>query len=79
MAYAESLTRDWLEENPRGSVLYAARPLYRGSELVCRNVLVDVRSSDGALNFEVLVFNAAKGYEIDYETGEFRSGELGHE
>ena len=79
MAYAESLTRDWLEENPRGNVLYAARPLYRGSELVCRNVLVDVRSSDGALDFEVLVFNAAKGYEIDYETGEFRSGELGHE
>ena len=71
MAYAESLARDWLEEHPQGSVLYGARPLYRGDELVCRNVVVDVRSSDGALDMEVLVFNAAKGYAIDYATGEF--------
>lgn len=71
MAYAETLARDWLEENPWGSVQYAACPLYKGTELVCRNVVVDVRASDGTIDYEVLVFNAAKGYDIDYATGEY--------
>lgn len=71
MAYAESLVRTWLEDNPDGFIYYAATPCYAGDELVCRNVMVDVLSSDGALDLEVVVYNAAKGYEIDYATGEF--------
>jgi DNA-entry nuclease len=71
MAYAESLVRTWLADNPNGFVYYAATPCYAGDELVCRNVVVDVLSSDGALDLEVVVYNAAKGYEIDYATGTF--------
>lgn len=71
MAYAEALVRDWLEEHPDGSVQYRVRPVYRADELVCRAVLVDVRSSDGALDYEVVVYNAAKGYRIDYAAGTF--------
>ena len=71
MAYAETLARDWLEEHPKGNVQYQARPVYRAGEPVCRAVLVDVRSSDGILDYEVVVYNAAKGYRIDYTAGTF--------
>lgn len=71
MAYAEALVRDWLEEHPDGSVQYRVRPVYRADEPVCRAVLADVRSSDGALDCEVIVYNAAKGYCIDYVAGTF--------
>lgn len=71
MAYPESLAREWLAHHPDGYVQYSAEPLYAGGEPVCRVVLVDVRSSDGSIDCEVVVYNAAKGYEINYATGDF--------
>ena len=71
MAYTESLARDWLRDHPEGTVYYAATPVYEGDELLPRSVFVDVRSSDGSLDLEVEVYNAARGFSIDYETGEF--------
>ena len=71
MAYTEGIARDWLYDNPDGSVYYSATPVYEGDELVPRSVIVDVRSSDGSIDQEVEVFNAARGFEIDYATGEF--------
>lgn len=71
MAYTEGLARDWLKSHPTGSVYYSAVPVYEGTQAVCRSVIVDVKSSDGSLDLEVEVYNAAKGYTIDYATGEF--------
>ena len=71
MAYAETLAREWLEANPEGTVWYSATPLYVGDELLCRSVVVDVWSSDGTLDLEIEVYNAAAGYVIDYATGEW--------
>lgn len=71
MAYVEGLARRWLERNPEGTVFYSATPAYEGRELVCRSVIVDVRSSDGALDVRFEVYNAALGHEIDYATGKF--------
>ena len=71
MAYAEGLARDWLDAHPEGTVFFSAIPAYEGDEPVCRSVIVDVRSSDGVLDFELEVYNAARGHEIDYTTGEF--------
>ncbi len=71
MAYTEGLARNWLKHNPAGTVYYSAVPVYEGTEPVCRSVIVDVKSSDGSLDLEVEVYNAAKGYTIDYATGEF--------
>ena len=80
MAYPESLARDWLTSNPDGFVYYCATPRYREADLVCQNVVVDVLSSDGSLDCEVVVFNAAKGYEINYSDGSFaKTGALGSE
>lgn len=71
MAYSETLARNWLDKNPDGYVYYAATPFYVGNELVCRYVLVDVLSSDGQIDCRVVVYNAAKGYTIDYANGNF--------
>ena len=72
MGYPEGLAHDWLDAHPTGSITYVATPVYEGDEPVCRYVIVDLLSSDGSLDQRVVVFNAAKGYEIDYATGEFR-------
>ena len=71
MAYPETLARDWLRAHPDGTVYYEATPVYVGDELVPRSVVVDVLSSDGSLDLEVEVMNAAEGFVIDYRTGEF--------
>ena len=71
MAYAEGIARDWLWDHRDGTVYYSATPVYEGDELVCRSVIVDVRSSDGSIDQEIEVFNAVEGFEIDYETGRF--------
>ena len=73
MGYCEGLARNWLDAHADGTLLYAATPVYVGSELVCRSVVVDLRSSDGSLDKRVEVYNAAAGYEIDYESGTFRA------
>ncbi len=73
MAYPESLARNWLDKNPNGYVYYAATPCYVGDEPVCRYVVVDVLSSDGQIDCRVVVYNAAKGYAIDYGSGSFTS------
>ena len=75
MGYCEGLARDWLDAHPNGTLRYSATPVYLGSELVCRSVVVDLRSSDGTLDKRVEVYNAAAGYEIDYESGAFRKAE----
>lgn len=72
MAYAESRTRNWLASHPDGHLYYDATPHYEGSELLCRYVIVDMKSSDGSLDERVIVYNAAKGFEIDYTTGAWR-------
>lgn len=71
MGYGELLCRTWLEEHQDGWILYSATPVYVGEELVCRSVMVDVLSSDGAIDMRIEVYNAAEGVEIDYATGGF--------
>lgn len=71
MLYIETLVRDWLAAHPSADdrLVYRAEAIYQGAEPIPRAVLVDVRSSDGTIDGEWLVFNAAKGYAIDYATG----------
>lgn len=75
MAYCEGLVRAWLNQHQEDWVYYAATPVYKGDELLARSVLVDIRSSDGSLDQRIEVFNAARGFEIDYKTGTFRQVE----
>ena len=63
------MARSWLDDHETGTLYYSTLPLYVGDEPIPRAVVVDMRSSDGQIDCELLVFNAAKGYEVDYETG----------
>lgn len=69
MAYTEDEARNWLDDNPKGTVEYMATPNYEGSELLPRTVSVDIRTSDGSIDQHVIVFNTASGYDIDYQNG----------
>lgn len=70
MAYGEAIARDWLDAHESGTLYYSALPLYAGDEEIPRAVIVDMRSSDGQVDMELIVYNAAKGYSVDYETGD---------
>ena len=66
MAFCEVKARKWLDAHPDGTLYYRADAMYVGSELIPRAVIVNMKSSDGELNMQVIVYNAAKGFEIDY-------------
>lgn len=67
----ETAIRDWLGTYPDVTIQYVATPLYEDDELIPRSVVVDVLSSDGAINEELEVYNCAKGFRIDYHDGSF--------
>lgn len=69
MAYTETIARDWLDSHSDGALYYSVLPLYEGNESIPRAVVVDMKSSDGSIDIEVVVYNAAKGYAIDYSSG----------
>lgn len=70
MQYTETKALDYLRAHHKGWVYYKATPVYKGSELVCRSVYVDVKSDDGSVDERVEVYNAMNGYSVDYATGE---------
>ena len=71
MAWVESEARIWLWHHSSGSLLFSAVPIYNGDDPVPLAVVVDMRSTDGEVDMHAIVFNAAKGYVIDYSTGDF--------
>lgn len=75
MAYCEGLARDWLWAHRSGTVTYRAVPIYKDNDPVARCVVVDLLSNDGSLNQRVVVHNAARGFAINYATGEFEATE----
>lgn len=69
MAWCETRAVAWLKAHHDGALYYSAQPVYKGSELVPRSVVVDMRSSDGSIDGRYIVYNAAKGHAIDYSDG----------
>lgn len=69
MQYTENLALNYLRANHDGWVYYKATPVYKGSELVCRSVYVDIKSDDGSIDQHVEVYNAMRGVTINYKTG----------
>lgn len=51
-------------------VLYRVTPIYSGSDLVAKGVLMEALSQDGKLKFCRFVYNVQPGIKIDYATGE---------
>jgi hypothetical protein len=73
MAYTERKVVNYLYAHHKVSVYYSAKPIYKDKELVPRSVIVDVKSSDGKINERIIVYNAAKGFKINYKKGTFKS------
>ena len=69
MQYTEQLALNYLNSHHKGWVYYRATPVYKGKELVCRSVYVDILSNDGSINQHVEVYNAMRGVKINYKTG----------
>ena len=69
MAYTERKVVNYLYKHHDVSVYYSAKPIYKDKELIPRSVIVDIKSSDKELNERVIVYNAAKGFKINYKTG----------
>ncbi len=54
-------------------VLYRVTPIYEGTELVARGLVMEAQSiEDDAIAFRVYVYNVQPGVEIDYATGDSR-------
>lgn len=68
----ESEIADYLYESPN-HVLYRVTPIFVGDELLCRGVLMEafsVEDEGRGVQFNVFVYNAQPGIELDYATGE---------
>lgn len=70
--YEKQVTR-YLWDHEGNHVMYRVTPLFKGSELVCRGVLMEAYSVEdkGELEFCIFVYNAEPGSVIDYETGDY--------
>ena len=71
----ENMVADYVKETGN-HVLYRVTPVFEGSELVARGVLMEGQSmEDDEVRFCVYAFNVQPGITIDYATGESRLAE----
>ena len=71
MAYTEQKAFKYIKKHKKVNIYYKATPVYKGSELLPRSVIVNMKSSDKKLNMRVIVYNAAKGYTVNYKMGTY--------
>lgn len=71
MRYAEETAEDYWDAHPNttNTIAYETTPLYQGSEQIPRGSIVDIKSSDSAVNTEIVVINDVEGIKISYNTG----------
>lgn len=68
----ENMIADYIKET-ENHVLYRVTPIYEGTELVARGVLMEAKSvEDDEICLCVYFYNAQPGVTIDYKTGESR-------
>lgn len=69
----ETLTAKYMDNNPDNHVLYRVTPVFVGSELVARGVLMEgysVEDNGTGVNFCAFCYNVQPDVEIDYANGE---------
>lgn len=79
MLLFENMTADYIKETGN-HVMYRVTPVFEGDELVPRGVLMEGKSVEDNgedILFNVFVYNAQVGVEIDYMTGDSKLAEGG--
>ncbi|MCK8606834.1 DNA/RNA non-specific endonuclease [Apilactobacillus ozensis] len=66
----EAKVRNALRDNKK--VIFYAKPIFRGNELMARGINLQALSTDKSLDFNVYIFNVQPGISFDYETGRSR-------
>lgn len=51
------------------TLCYSALPMYEKDELIPRAAIVDMKSPDGQIDAEKIIYKAAKSFSINYSTG----------
>lgn len=71
MRRAEELAENYWKSHANTSVTiqYQTTPLYNGDEKIPRGSIVDIKTSDGSLDTEIVVINSAEGIKVDYNLG----------
>lgn len=70
MRFAEEAAEHYWDKhrNTHETISYQTTPIYNENETIPRGSKVDMKSSDGVLNLEIIVINSAEGLNIDYGT-----------
>lgn len=71
MRHAEETVENYWNShsNTKNTISYETTPLYKSNEKIPRGSIVDIKSSDGSLNKEIVVINSVEGTKIKYRTG----------
>jgi len=72
MRVSEEIVENYWKDHADSDVTiwYQSTPIYNGDEIVPRGNVVDILSSDGTIDTELVVINDAEGWTIDYSTSE---------
>ena len=67
----EKVILNYLDNHPEALVLYRVTPVFEEDNLLASGVLMEAKSiGTEDVSFCVYVYNAQKGIQIDYKTGE---------
>lgn len=71
MRYAEELVENYWNNHPNtnNTVSYETTPLYKDTETMPRGSVVDIKSSDGSINKEIVIINSVEGINVNYSDG----------
>lgn len=72
MKQFEDRVYNYLKQNQKNHVLYRVTPYFEGNNKLANGVNIDAYfiEDNGALHFNVYVYNVQEGIVIDYATGE---------
>lgn len=73
MRAAEITAEDYWKQHPNSNAYidYQVLPIYNENETLPRGTIVDIKSSDNAINKRFVIINDIEGYKLNYNTGEY--------
>lgn len=78
MRFAEETVENYWDSHPdsNNTVSYETTPIYNENETIPRGSIIDIKSSDGLIDKEIVVINSVEGIAVDYTSGSYKSDEV---